>query len=106
MRKLKFRAWAKERKEFVYFDINKGTPWNINEKYIMQYTGLEDGNNKEIYEGDILESSNGGNSFKEKVHWDIDQFRVGNYEPDGLSYFSKNCKVIGNIYENPELLNN
>lgn len=93
---------------------------------IMQYTGLKDKNGKEIYEGDIFEViySNCLNGFTilgqekkmEKVYGVVDfkfgQFVVRHNEPEDneernapLYSFLKNPKeIIGNIYENPELL--
>ncbi len=91
--------------------------------FIMQYTGIVDKNGKEIYEGDIVR----GNSWKEPhamrtkkpaigqvEHTDNYGFTFstkdthGNYRglPTGCRTYPnlKNCEVVGNIYENPELL--
>ena len=77
---------------------------------LMQYTGLKDKNEKEIYEGDIVnildENTNEDESYVVKYS-DID----GRYELEGEGYilhfgniFSYQCEIIGNIYDNPELL--
>ncbi|PGA33305.1 hypothetical protein COL81_26900 [Bacillus toyonensis] len=86
---------------------------------LLQYTGLKDKNGKEIYEGDILESISGtvGNSeakvmsIYEVVLDDRNSYSFGTRRK-GRTHISspiyrsatKYYKVIGNIYENPELL--
>jgi uncharacterized phage protein (TIGR01671 family) len=70
----------------------------------QQYTGLKDKNGKEIYEGDILTSINSNNIV---VYWDEIHGRwIGHDKKhfnEDLYYY--NCgEIIGNIYENPELL--
>ena len=113
MRELKFRAWNEwaDRKEMIYFSIDEpkaieNTAWNAE---IMQYTGLKDKNGKEIYEGDILLYDSGS---KTSVFYKNGAFvrSYGNsnmyllydsFIEDGCLY---NYEVIGNIYENPELL--
>ncbi len=77
---------------------------------IMQYTGLKDKNGKEIYEGDILLMPCGGII---EIFFDVTSFNArvikesaectNSYYP--MWYFwDINSEVIGNIYENPELL--
>ena len=70
----------------------------------MQYTGLKDKNDKEIYEGDIFKVGNTC-SF---VVYRIAGFRFNSYMEKGLINdlysASKIGEIIGNIYENPELL--
>lgn len=75
---------------------------------IMQYSGLKDKNNKEIYEGDIL--SNGNNEKPYKVIFENGSFRAEfeedfeEYSFDLIDVVAQGCEVVGNIYENPELL--
>jgi uncharacterized phage protein (TIGR01671 family) len=96
--------WAKcnnQRKAFKQFIIN----CNSNSKFLMQYTGLKDKNGKEIYEGDILRNKYG---LTVEVHYTEGYFCYGNSITPDMAIMtiqqSNDCEVIGNIYENPELL--
>lgn len=85
---------------------------------LMQYTGLKDKNGKEICEGDIVRLGGWwdacGSAGYEKpevlVEWDNENCGFNpfaNYDSDcGVRHFANECEVIGNIYENPELLGN
>ena len=114
-REIKFRAWDKQSKQmsepFGLFDIPDGFI-NIDGNYcyeadaeIMQYTGLKDVNGKEVYEGDIVNWSR--KTGKVVWHKRIAGFVMENTNLDleriDIEFESE---VIGNIYENPNLLNN
>jgi len=106
MRTIKFRAWDLGWKKIIYQNEIEAI-WHLedfkNNNYIwMQYTGLKDKNGKEIYGGDILR--NGG-----VVVWNESCACFG-YELNGevivrpWSLKNEEYEVIGNIYENKEML--
>lgn len=129
----KFKAWHKMFEEIgqvkrIRFDddgnvstvLFKGKDFGINETIdkivLMQSTGLKDKNGKEIFEGDIV--TDGDVTSDIKYHQTLGFYMIGKYGfsvPFGqgvdVEYFeefadhvSKIFEVIGNIYENPELL--
>ena len=121
MREIKFRAWHKGKKimgkvlgidilhKEIFFSNGDVDYCEIsNFKYIelMQYTGLKDKNGKEIYEGDIIKFLN--NIFE--VIWCNEKasFMLKNKEyKEFLNFIYENnngMEIVGNIYENPELI--
>ena len=123
-REIKFRAWdgksiMKELPAYLEpHDLNETINSMVNEGIIlMQYTGIKDKNSKEIYEGDICKLIFAGGNFEyiAKICWGglgwtercikDSGTNMGGYWPMTIFEFFKECEVIGNIYENPELLN-
>ena len=109
-RLIKFRCWKRyDKKMFEPKSIPNGWESDLGEAgatVLMQYTGLKDNNGKEIYEGDVV--SFGKGQSLDVIEWNNE---YGGWEPwvvniEGFDTFnSYPCTVLGNIYENPELLN-
>ena len=74
----------------------------VDPKTIGQYTGLTDKNGKKIFEGDIVKSKYG--VFKSKVEWNDSFCGFFPFCNNDTGIFADECEVIGNIYENKELL--
>ena len=115
MREIKFRAWDIELNELVVFNfprcIDQDNMNSIDDyKNWCQFTGLKDKNGKEIYEGDIIRHTNeeaDGTPYEvpeiSPENWE-DLLNIGDSEWDiGDNQYS-NIEIIGNIYENSELL--
>ena len=117
----KFRAWLKNDKEIIDVDEIHWFDGELDiigdyitfvrkadEIELMQSTGLKDKNGKEIFEGDILKSNKYITSvFYERGAYCVKFSRTPNTTVimNVISFIEKyKTKIIGNIYENPELL--
>ena len=133
-REIKFRAWVKDRKAIIVHD-------EFNDIELMEYTGLKDMKEKEIYEGDILLSSDENEIFLISIDFGypnieysnmltgfqikteiilsngqyfenfsnnliklISKYNIPMKEDNNAKYISDGWWILGNIYENPELL--
>ena len=131
MREIKFRAWLKEEKKMVNVETMDFTEKSIqylekseivnayllrrvgfDDIELMQYIGLKDKNDKEIYEGDIVLVKPGGTSTWYKT---VVKFKEGAFIAsliDGEDYIyifnrgfdSNDFEIIGNVYKNKNLL--
>lgn len=127
MRDIKFRAWDNTSREYNYkVLVGNNNPkdknytcssvlfdgeWLHFDEFcgdIEQYTGLKDKNGTEIYEGDIMKVEGDGETYR--VEWIYSGFGLEprydspRYPILGNVKLRKKIEVIGNIHENPELL--
>jgi len=133
MREIHFRAWHKKIKDWVlatnflidgvgfYYWTGLGCKLKmLNEDdrdniILIQFTGLKDKNGKEIYEGDIVKVFAYEELFEVIFNQTLSMFQFGSFQIRSISKLNNlgyddlilnNCEVIGNIYENPEVLSN
>ena len=125
MREIKFRSWDTYNKEMLevqelnYADSYNGQPmirttmyndyFDTEDMILMQYTGLKDKNGVEIYEGDIVRIL-GGEYEQGFYEWD-EKVCIKDFIYDGFNLMmtvnqigNEALEVIGNTYDNPELL--
>ena len=131
MREIKFRAWDRTLKEMTYGrpqlvlrfsgKVTEGSI--VPDITLMQHTGLKDKNGKEIYEGDIVRGPSDSavilQTLAKRNRRDQAIFTVEWLHPmadwPGFALVSKSemertyprlneCEIIGNVWENPELL--
>jgi uncharacterized phage protein (TIGR01671 family) len=107
------RIWEQGNPDITAYEIDQ-YKLNVIDHELMQYTGLKDKNGKEIYEGDIvvlnrmwkecpLYGFEDGD--KVEVEWAEGGFHPFSDNEDSMPYPNPcKCEVIGNIYENPELI--
>lgn len=107
-REIKFRGFNPATNEIVSWEgMQSWTMGGLGSPNIMQFTGLKDNNSKEIYEGDVVFDEDGEYSKTCVIDWDDESggfFGKALEDNDTYSMVEIDGVVIGNIYENPELL--
>lgn len=126
MREIKFRAWdLKTKKTHTAENINFCGRKTVTVQYnpvkkicldsaiLMQYTGAKDKNGVEIYEGDVIRGHTGRYQVDCVVRWSLGNCGfIAEPTITDRTYLclnpgsTKSYEVIGNIYENPELVSN
>ena len=128
MREIKFRAWDLKTKKMCHVDgVNFGKRTITvrasapngrciligGAKHLMQYTGAKDKNGVEIYEGDVIRGHTGRYQVDCVVRWSLGNCGfIAEPTITERTYLclnpgsTKSYEVIGNIYENPELVSN
>jgi len=123
MREIKFRFWGLLEKSWLIdgrtetsiydFAFKNGMNWNFITKkealervVVVQYTGLKDKNGKEIYEGDVLKHDSHKYLFEIKWYPNDAAWRFHRDDKGGMGMagINESWEIIGNIYENPELI--
>lgn len=112
----KFRAWDNENKCWtnyaitddlqIFYDKYTGR-WHRKNKdrfVLVQSTGLKDKNGEEVYEGDIVKVETRGGVVYGDVKYKSCSFMICSEDMDRIMLDCWDYEVIGNIYENPELM--
>lgn len=119
-RPIKFRTWDTHHKEMLYDVMVVGDDCYVRDdeldfvlvspykQEVMQFTGLTDKNGKEIYEGDIIQYGNDTGRVEYQKKWASFQV-ISKGQNTPLQAFNggnaRLAEIVGNINENPELLN-
>ena len=122
----KFRAWDKHGQKMfandeliiwngnVYANDSKKLTcnnlkgWSIDDEYLMQSTAMVDRDGRIIFEGDIVKMSK--DVYSEPTYYEVVRHRGGAYRLESKQHGCElwlrhtDCEIVGNVYENKELL--
>ena len=95
--------------EWTAWDLPSDSPTNTGTPFdIMQFTGFQDKNGVDIFEGDVVKETRllhfGKSTLNKQVEFRGSSFKIGDLVIS--KYMGIDWEVIGNIYQNPELINN
>lgn len=104
-RPIKFRVWDslelewKNPNDYTYSELF------CSDKYIIQqFTGFKDKNGREIYEGDILEYQDALTGYVGRGKAEFEEGCFGVNKTPLFNIYDRYTEIIGNIFENPELI--
>nr|AKH46198.1 hypothetical protein [uncultured marine virus] len=111
-RTIEFRAWDCGEMKYFDLDLLEDRKAGISDEnfnsvvncQVMQYTGLKDKSGKKIFEGDILDFHKGIVNFEQGCFGIEYKDRFNETTSCELVFQNRECEVIGNIFENKELL--
>jgi hypothetical protein len=119
MREIKFKCWYRGHMydrvnlriepDYTAVEIIKGKGNNVHtdttKATLLQFTNLTDRNGKHIYEGDVMQNEDGvGRSVVQWYHCGFNRKWIPIGVTSPLSLNTNDWEIIGNIYQNPELL--
>ena len=114
MKEIKFRVWDIIAKKMYKWPIDIDFWIGTKGCILQQYIGMSDNLGQDIYEGDIIESLPSANVAMEGlknyiVYYDFPEFKLNTIDGTpfggiGLRYMRIFGRVVGNVYENPELI--